>query len=119
MLDILPITFESQGEVDGDPGVNKVSEAHHREILFSLSIEEFAPLSIENQSQKHKSTGELIKSNLKVELLTGNTNEKESTGSAPDLQEVDRPSKIRSKRPMNGLSLTSSSATDGTRSNKR
>lgn len=60
----------------------------------------------------------LKKLHVKVELLTGNTKEKESTGSAPDLHEVDKPSKIRSKRPWHGLWLTSSSVTDGTRSNR-
>lgn len=45
MFNALPITFGSQEEEDEDQGVNKVFEAHHHEILFSLSTKEYAPLS--------------------------------------------------------------------------
>lgn len=44
-LDALLITFESLEGVDEDLDVNKVSEAHHHGTLFSLSTEEYAPLS--------------------------------------------------------------------------
>lgn len=49
--------------------------------------------------------------------LTGKTKVNESTGRGPDLQETDKPSIIRSKRPREGFLFSSPSTTDGTRSN--
>jgi len=50
MLEKLPIAFEPWEVVDEHPCVGKLTEGHHHEIWFSLSTEEFSPLSIQKQN---------------------------------------------------------------------